>query len=596
MSGPRSPRFDHTARSGPRALLSAVLASGLVIVVSLLTASPADAAEPKVAIIVGPAGAATDAYRADGERAAAEARRFTSAVVTVVSPDATWPAARAAMEGASIVVYLGHGNGWPSPHSDSLRPATQDGLGLNPVAGVDDVAHQYFGEAYLASSVHLAPHAVVLLHHLCYASGESEAGLPPASVDVAALRVDNYAAGWLRAGAEAVVADASSVGPAWYVRSILSGAGSIEGIWRAAPSFHDHVVAFASIRTPGMSGLLDPTRPDSRFYRSLVARTTLRADEVARGGARLDRSALPVPPGPTAGPTVTAVRLSGSAVTGTSVTLTATLAAATTDHLVLGARWDRLALEPTEAPVGHPAPTPAGSPTTSPPGAGTPLSSPGPGAIGPVELVTPEVPGSLVKVLDTRAAGASLRAAIDAPVAPGLYRLVVTLHDRAGVAFDAATQERIPALIVRVSAALSAVIAAPRSLVLEAGDTVPVAVAVTNPGRIGWTAPGPPDTAGGRAEPSTESSALLVGHWLRLDLGARIATPSDVVATVRAEPGETSQVVLELVAPLDHGDYQLVLDIVSPVYGSLSAAGMPPVAIPVRVEPVTVAVDPRETR
>jgi hypothetical protein len=68
------------------------------------------------------------------------------------------------------------------------------------------------------------------------------------------------------------------------------------------------------------------------------------------------------------------------------------------------------------------------------------------------------------------------------------------------------------------------------------------------------------------------------------------------VATVRAEPGATSQVVLELVAPLEPGDYQLVLDIVSPLYGSLSAAGMPPVAIPVRVEPVTVAVDPRETR
>ena len=39
------------------------------------------------------------------------------------------------MTGASIVVYLGHGNGWPSLYRDQLTPSTQNGMGLNPNVG-----------------------------------------------------------------------------------------------------------------------------------------------------------------------------------------------------------------------------------------------------------------------------------------------------------------------------------------------------------------------------------------------------------------------------------------------------------------------------
>ena len=53
-------------------------------------------------------------------------------------------------------------------------PISQDGLGLNPVAGGGDDSHQYFGEASVAREVKLAKNAVVLLNHLCYASGISE--------------------------------------------------------------------------------------------------------------------------------------------------------------------------------------------------------------------------------------------------------------------------------------------------------------------------------------------------------------------------------------------------------------------------------------
>ena len=262
------------------ALLAAALAIGLVPGVQA-----APRAEPKVVLVVGPAGGLTGEYRAAAEAGARVARRYTHNVVTIYSPNATWPVVKAALQGASIVVYLGHGNGWPSRYRDQLYPPTQNGLGLNPVAGQDNVAHQYFGEAYLAKYVHLAPHAVVLLHHLCYASGNTEPGLPEGTLSDSRQRVDNYGAGWLAAGADSVLADAF-FGPAWYLEAILGGSGSIESIWRRAPSFHDHVIGYPSRRVSGRNVLLDPTTPRHGFYRSLVGKLTLRPSDVLKGAGQ----------------------------------------------------------------------------------------------------------------------------------------------------------------------------------------------------------------------------------------------------------------------------------------------------------------------
>ena len=77
------------------------------------------------------------------------------------------------------------------------------------IAGSGDVTTQYWGESYLASDVQLAPNAIVLLHHLCYASGNSEPGAAQPTLDVAQQRVDNMAAGWIAAGARTVIADSN---------------------------------------------------------------------------------------------------------------------------------------------------------------------------------------------------------------------------------------------------------------------------------------------------------------------------------------------------------------------------------------------------
>ena len=377
-----------------RAVLVTILASAVILGAYPIATPTVHAAVPKVVIIVGPVGSLTDAYRADGDKAAKAARAAGATVETIYSPNATWPVVRDALQGASLVVYMGHGNGWPSPYRKTPWPKTQNGLGLNPEAGAGDKAHQYFGEAYLARDVRLAPHAVVLLAHLCYASGNSEPGLPEGDLATGQQRVDNFAAGWLAAGAEAVLAEGFG-GPAYYVRRILAGDGTIESIWRQAPTAHGHVLAFPSVRTPGMTALMDPTNASSGFYRSLVARAEMRADEVARGatGAKSRGGNTTTPSSASAGPIVTDVTLDGVPTVGSSLRVKLTLDKAggkPARGLGIGIRWEPISLDPpmviTEVPGVTVSPEPSASP------AAPSASPPAPSAASPT--VAPASPAS----------------------------------------------------------------------------------------------------------------------------------------------------------------------------------------------------------
>ena len=191
---------------------------------------------------------------------------------------------REALQGASLVVYMGHGNGWPSKYRDSLFPPTQDGFGLNPKAGGDDYTHQYFGEASVGGQVELARNAIVLLNHLCYASGNSEPGLPEGSLVQAKQRVDNYAAGFIRAGAAAVIAEAWS-SPSYFVKTILSSNRSIQSAWSNAPSANRNRLAFKSERSAGYVAQMDTETATSGFTRSVVMKTGLASRDVLAGAA-----------------------------------------------------------------------------------------------------------------------------------------------------------------------------------------------------------------------------------------------------------------------------------------------------------------------
>ena len=102
-------------------------------------------------------------------------------------------------------LYFGHGNGWPSPYTYDPNYTTKDGLGLNATAGTA-TATSSTTASRMSPSLDLAPNAVVLLNHLCYASGNSEPG-SRADQSIAMQRVDNYGAGFIRAGVKAVIAE-----------------------------------------------------------------------------------------------------------------------------------------------------------------------------------------------------------------------------------------------------------------------------------------------------------------------------------------------------------------------------------------------------
>jgi len=267
------------------AFLAALIAVGLFVPASF-AASPSTStkAVPKVVFVVGPAGAATSGYRTQARAAAALARHYTPDVVEIYSPDATWPAVKEALQGASLVVYMGHGNGWPSRYRDELFPPTQDGFGLNPEAGGGDSTHQYFGEGVVGSQVQLAKNAIVLLNHLCYASGNSEPGLPEGTLDVARQRVDNYAAGFIKSGASAVIAEAYQ-SPSYFVKAILGGGRSIQSAWQSSPSANGHRIAFESERSAGYVAQMDTETAKSGFTRSIVMKAGLAPRDVLAGAA-----------------------------------------------------------------------------------------------------------------------------------------------------------------------------------------------------------------------------------------------------------------------------------------------------------------------
>jgi flagellar hook assembly protein FlgD len=262
------------------AVLALVLVASLGIIVPSVAAANAD---PKVVIIVGATQGATAGYRADADQAYAEAIKYTSNVVKVYSPNATWSNVKAAVAGASVVIYLGHGNGWPSPYTYDPTYSTKDGFGLNATAGAGDSNNKYYGEPSIAT-LDLAPGALVILNHLCYASGNSEPGNPEPTITVARQRADNYASAFLKAGAAAVIADGHA-GSEIYLHGLFTTHQSILDMWRTAPDQNGHVVSFASSRSPGATVYQDPMTPTTGFYRSLTVGTSgVTTDEVVSAG------------------------------------------------------------------------------------------------------------------------------------------------------------------------------------------------------------------------------------------------------------------------------------------------------------------------
>jgi hypothetical protein len=261
----------------------AILTLAAVFAVSTLVANPtpAAAAGMKVVVVVGPVESNTRNYVSNAKRYAAQARSYGATVVEIYSPNATWSRVRAAVNGANILIYLGHGNGYPSAYG-AFSAYRKDGMGLNATAGHGNSNAKYYGEYYIRHYIHLAPNAVVILNRLCYASGNSEWGRANPTRSVAMRRADNYGAGFLRANAKAVFAigiDSAS----YTLRSLLTSTKTIGQIFKSDPARDlRYDFSFASARTPGHRVWMDPYAPN-RYYRSVVGQLGLTAASV-RGG------------------------------------------------------------------------------------------------------------------------------------------------------------------------------------------------------------------------------------------------------------------------------------------------------------------------
>jgi serine protease inhibitor ecotin len=243
----------------------------------------AAASGAKVVIVVGAVEGMTTSYRTDGDAAAATFTKYTSNIVKVYSPNATWAAVQAAAAGASVLVYLGHGSGYPNPYIGYLQPNGDNGMGLNATAGNGDSNLKYYGENYMAT-LSLAPNAVVFLNHLCYAAGNSEPGRGTPTLAVAQTRVDGYASGFLRGNARAVIAEGiGSISP--YIDALFSTHQTIDQMWKTYPGFHNHVTSWASTRNAGYTSQIDPDLDHPQgdgdvYYRSMVSLPGVSTDNV----------------------------------------------------------------------------------------------------------------------------------------------------------------------------------------------------------------------------------------------------------------------------------------------------------------------------
>ena len=138
---------------------------------------------------------------------------------------------------------------------------------------------KYYGEYYFQTQVRLAPNAVVILNHLCYASGNSEPGRADPTSAVAIQRVDNFGAGFLRTGAKAVFAE--GVTDASYILSYLFQSDRTIGeIFQSSPSWDGRYdFQFLSKRNTQFRGWLDPKAP-GKYYRSVIGNLGLSAKAV----------------------------------------------------------------------------------------------------------------------------------------------------------------------------------------------------------------------------------------------------------------------------------------------------------------------------
>jgi putative cell wall-binding protein len=247
----------------------------LALAWTMFAIAPASAAGEKVVIIVGPTGSQTAGFRSTGDSIAATARAAGATVVKVYSPNATWANVRAALNGANIVVYLGHGNGYPNPYTSGTEYTDRvNGWGLNRTTTNGDsdnwsTTMVYCGEKallgtltssdgaaqrqYCSGGITPAPGFVMIYNKACYTPGAGEGYDVKATESVAFQRVRNYSYPALKNGASAYFATDIHNGAQYLVDAILRNPTMTYGdVARNAPGYD--AVAQRHFGHPDLSG------------------------------------------------------------------------------------------------------------------------------------------------------------------------------------------------------------------------------------------------------------------------------------------------------------------------------------------------------
>jgi hypothetical protein len=328
---------------------------------------------------------------------------------------------------------------------------------------------------------------------------------------------------------------------------------------------------------------MDPDQVDSGFHRSIVLKPRLTAARVIGSAVASPDESVPIFEPSLAGLGVTfgSPDLTTPPTAGSATTLTRPVAKDAAGLLPakidVATRWDLLE---SGAPPAAIAPG-AGGTTTPPPSDDDPGTTAT--AAPPDDLVVPERAGEVVApVAATRLKSGGIAVPVRVPTTPGLYRLVATVHQPDGLAYDAATQALLPALIVRVTGAVTASYRIPSTASASAGQPFALNVHVTNLGRAAWGQAGiVPDVGTVEAQPAQR--ATLVARWVDLGSLAAGGTAGTAMLPAGVRPGASADVSFALTAPVVPGEYLLVLDVLDPAAGSLAALGVPPGIVRVTV-------------
>jgi hypothetical protein len=450
--------------------------------------------------------------------------------------------------------------------------------------------------------------------------------------------VDNYAAGFIRAGAAAVVAEAYD-SPSYFVRAVLGGGRSIQSAWQNAPSANGHRIAFPSERSDGYLAQMDTETASSGFSRSIVMKTGLVPADVLAGAAGSSFRSSGIAP-ITLQPSLatTGIRLGvpsfrdlPSAGTRARLDVPFKINDRTKlpDGVQVSVRWDPIDVQivpvdpatevapevtpPADRPTAGTAPTIEDVGPRRSRGAPVPISGSDDGptiAVEPdttpridppvdaLELVVPERIGDVVSPARVKFTKKALTVPVTLPAAAGRYRLTISVHDADGVAYDAATQAMLPSLIVRVTGDFDGSIVSAPSAELIAGSTADLGVQVANLGMTAWGKPAVPPTSN-LSGFSPARPAILVGRWIPLSVDASLQVdPAEQIATallpISFKPGASASATLRLTAPTTPGAYLLVLDVVTPDNGSLVATGVNPTLVRITVAAASTEVTPAD--